>query len=212
MFPPGVYEVFIGCRTHPLRYKLLRKEGEISGVSPLFTLDDSRKMQRHSKTLRDLRSAMRGCDKYWSGPVCKFKRHVKELFISEGVLMHQTGKNNPCIVIDLELLVEVVLVFHYNMAHIGRNKMLDLVRGYVWHPNINMVVEDVTRSCLVCQLGKTSVMKFPPIHKMESCYPGDLVAVDLLTLPRNCEGNVGLLVAVDHYSKWVTAIPIKNKT
>ena len=210
--PRGVREIVIGKAENSLRYKLEYNGGESPCVSPLFTLEGSRMMQRSSQTLSALRKALEGDCTDWSGPVSKFKKFTKELFVRKGLILHGSEPTKTRLVIDLSLLVEVVLVFHYHMAHIGRNKVLDLVRAHVWHPNVNMVVEDVTQSCLVCQKGKPSVLRYPPVHKIETAYPGELVAVDILTLPRSIEGDIGLLVAVDHYSKWVSAVPIKNKT
>ena len=37
------------------------------------------------------------------------------------------------------------------------------------------------------------------------------MALDLLQFPKSRRGNVAALVAVDHYSKWVTVIPLCNK-
>ena len=39
-----------------------------------------------------------------------------------------------------------------------------------------------------------------------------LTISDLVTLPDNLESYIGCLVVVDHYSKWVSAVPIRNKT
>ena len=33
-----------------------------------------------------------------------------------------------------------------------------------------------------------------------------------MVLPRTSEGNIGLLVVIDHYTKWTSAVPIRNKT
>ena len=52
----------------------------------------------------------------------------------------------------------------------------------------------------------------PSTMKICSSYPYQLMAADLVTLPGNPNGYVGCLVVVDHYSKWVSAVPIRNKT
>lgn len=51
----------------------------------------------------------------------------------------------------------------------------------------------------------------PPILKIQSEHPFQLVAADLLQLPRSAEGCVGCLVIVVHYSKWLVVVPIRNK-
>lgn len=52
----------------------------------------------------------------------------------------------------------------------------------------------------------------PPTLKIKSTYPFQLVAADLVQFPRTSRGNIGCLVIVDHYSKWISVVPIRNKT
>ena len=52
----------------------------------------------------------------------------------------------------------------------------------------------------------------PPTLKIETTYPFEMVAVDLIQLPRTRLGNVGCVVVVDHFSKWLCVSPIRNKT
>ena len=33
-----------------------------------------------------------------------------------------------------------------------------------------------------------------------------------MLLPKTSRGNLAVVVAIDHHSKWLTAVPIKNKT
>ena len=51
----------------------------------------------------------------------------------------------------------------------------------------------------------------PPKFKIHTSYPFEFLAIDLMSLPKTQSGYVACLVAVDHYSKFVAAIPIKNK-
>lgn len=37
------------------------------------------------------------------------------------------------------------------------------------------------------------------------------MAVDLIMFPKSTMGNVAALVTVDHYSKWLAVVPIKDK-
>jgi transposase InsO family protein len=50
----------------------------------------------------------------------------------------------------------------------------------------------------------------PPKIKIKAHYPFDLVAMDILQLPRS-HGFVALLVVIDHFSKFLTAIPLRYK-
>lgn len=91
--------------------------------------------------------------------------------------------------------------------------MIYLLSDQFWHPSRFKVVSDVCRSCTECQLRKISVKKFiPPTHKILTSFPFELCAIDLVALPRTRSNNIGCLVLADHKSKWVSAVPIKNKT
>ena len=50
----------------------------------------------------------------------------------------------------------------------------------------------------------------PPVLRIVADSLFSLVAADLLQLPA-CEGYIGCLVVVDHHSKWLVAVPIRNK-
>ena len=47
-------------------------------------------------------------------------------------------------------------------------------------------------------------------NKLEK-YPFQLVAVDLILLPKTSSGHLGCLMVVDHYSKFVSAVPLRDK-
>ena len=52
----------------------------------------------------------------------------------------------------------------------------------------------------------------PPTLKINTSFPFELVAADLVSLPKTSTGYLGCLVVVDHYTKWVSTVPIRNKT
>ena len=115
-------------------------------------------------------------------------------------------------VVSFNFLVAFVLNTHVDMAHIGTFKLLKLVGSHVWHPSLTRIVRDACRSCSVCQMGKAaSNLVLPPTIKVKTAFPFDLMAADLLSLPNSMQGFIGCLVVVDHYSKWLAVVPIKNK-
>ena len=105
----------------------------------------------------------------------------------------------------------MILVLHYEMAHLGQNKLLSLIAEHVWHPSVSKVAADVTQKCVSCQKMKVSPTIQPPITKIVTASPFDLVAVDLIALSLTHKRNVGCLVLVDHNSKWMSAQPIASK-
>ena len=83
----------------------------------------------------------------------------------------------------------------------------------VWHPNIDSVCTEVASTCLDCQRLKYSGVKhLAQTLKVEVQYPGQLVAVDLLMVPRSYQGYIGILGAIDHYSTFTVIALIKNKS
>ena len=94
----------------------------------------------------------------------------------------------------------------------GRDKLLDLLSHIVWHPSKYKVIIDICTTCHQCQLFKIHpTVILPPTLKIVAKYSFQLVAADLISLPQTNLGYLGILMVVDHYSKWVAAIPIRNK-
>ena len=115
-------------------------------------------------------------------------------------------------VVPFKFLVEIMLQLHRQMAHVGRNKLIKMVQEVVWHHSVSTVAADICASCVHCQSYKTpAALAKPPILKIHSEYPFHIIAADLLQLPKTSDGFVGCLVVVDHFSKWLVALPIRNK-
>jgi hypothetical protein len=72
----------------------------------------------------------------------------------------------------------------------------------------------VVRRCQCCQLAKGSGSIRFSIEEMKSIHVCDLfyrVALDTIgLLHETINGNMYALVAIDHYSKWCKARPVKN--
>ena len=47
--------------------------------------------------------------------------------------------------------------------------------------------------------------------KIKAAGPFDLITADLVKLPSTTNGNNYCLVVVDHYSKWMAGVPLKDK-
>lgn len=140
-----------------------------------------------------------------------FVRYASSLDIRQGVIVYTTDTRCAA-VIPFPFLTEVVVRTHYQMSHVGRNKLVKLLQASFWHPSLLEVVTDVCNSCLVCQKFKvSSQLATPPVHRIKMQRPFQMVAADLVQLPRTRQGHVGCLVVVDHYSKWASVVPLKNK-
>ena len=141
----------------------------------------------------------------------RFKRHWSHLNIQNGLLVKSIGeKGIP--VVSFNLLVDIVLKVHIQNAHIGAFKLYELLSEHIWQPSLRSVIRDACNTCSICQKNKTiSRVKVPPTIKIKTKAPFELVAMDLVSLPTTPDGYVGILVLVDHHTKWLAVSPIKNK-
>ena len=180
-----------------------------------LSIDEVCKMQSSNHAIRCLKhKVVNGVlPRYWTGKTLKqFKRSFNDLKIDKGVVRRKLGDCEP-IVISFPFLVEVLSKVHNQLNHVGRHRLLAAVRSHFWHPALDKVARDLCASCAYCQKNKTNNQhEFPPILKVDARFPFNVVAIDLLQFPTSSTGNKVVLVAVDHYSKWLSAVPLKDKT
>ena len=142
-----------------------------------------------------------------------FKRSLSSLLMYDNCLWYSDPNTKIAVpVINRKFLQEIVCRTHQSMAHVGEGKLKDVICSEFWHPSINQVCREVATCCPWCQKNKPGgATATPPCLKIESAAPFELVAVDLVELPRTARGYVGCFVMVDHFSKWLSVVPIKNK-
>lgn len=211
-----------GGTSHKVRSRLVNRrigfevEGpssDITGLSLLMEGDLVKHLQSRSDELRALyRCVKQGIQpKNWPGKISSYRRFAGKISISDNNVLVFCDLR-PVIIVPCNVVVELALVLHVNFAHSGRDKLIALLGDLVWHPSRYQVVSDVCTTCHSCQLTKEfSTPLVPPTLKIETSYPFELVAADLMSLPKTSTGFVGCLVIVDHYSKWASAVPIRNK-
>lgn len=209
----SIQSLSIGSPESNVHFDLTWENGIISCPRGPFQVDDLFRLQRGNYQLRTLHRVLQNetPKKKWPRVLSDFKRHASGLVIDNEVVCYKS--KSVAAVVPFNILVEVALVFHHKLSHIGRDKILDLLLKHVWHPGIHKVVSDVCVSCKQCQLLKASPLRIlPPTLKVTTSYPFELVAVDLVEFGRTASGYIGCLMVVDHNSKWLSAVPIRNKT
>ena len=102
---------------------------------------------------------------------------------------------------------------HPMAGHPGRDKTLAAVRRAYYWPRMRADVEEYVARCVSCAKhkgvpsGPAPILQYPPPE-----HPWDVVAVDLLQLPKSRQGSQYLLVCVDHFSRYVVLIPVESKS
>ena len=100
-------------------------------------------------------------------------------------------------------------------GHLGRTKTLQRLDSlHLWWKGISADVRSFVRACKICRQTKPVFRKPPGLMlSTNSESPWEIVGVDLMgPLPKSYGGNEYLLVAVDHYSKWVEVFPLRKAT
>ena len=198
------------------------------GWREAFNIDVIEEWQTQSFQLRELRSLVKmypgdyqtiklHCLKKKS--LKKYARHVPHLSLnSEGVLVRKIslgetlGEVYPYLV-PFSSLCDLVRSAHVRNGHIGREKLKRIVLPYVFHPNLYIVVSDITKSCEYClKLKPYSPSIKPPIIKIQVQRPFELISVDLMELPHSSNRVKYVMNIIDHRTKWLASQPLRDKT
>ena len=196
-----------------LRFSIQGESSVITGLSLLTNNDLVKEVQSRCGELKSLHKCLKDsvAPKNWPSSISRYRRFAKKLSICDGILVFQ-GNNVSIVLVPFSIVTELALTIHAEFAHLGRDKMNDLLYKLVWHPCKRTIISDVCTTCHTCQVTKSFGSPIvPPTLKIASHRPFELMAADLISLPRTSSGYVGCLVVVDHFSKWLVVVPIKNK-
>ena len=185
--------------------------------SELLNEEDIEEMQNACPVVRELRKCVlsRICVQEWPSLLRDLKSYADRLLMCEGLLYFKKKLKDENVwvpVMSLVGMIGLVLIFHNRLGHLGKNKLWECMKERVFHPSLLKVVYDVCTTCEECQKRKfQSMSSQPPIVKIDAREPFELVAIDCVSLPVSARGHVGMVVMVDHKSKFAYAVPVKNK-
>ena len=102
-----------------------------------------------------------------------------------------------------------------NKCHGGIAKTLERLRSNFYWPSMVVDVKSFISKCEVCQQTKAQnkVLRPPMIAQHEVHRPFQKLYIDFLgPYPRSKKGNIGLLIVLDHFTKFPLLHPIRKFT
>ena len=174
----------------------------VSLIDACMTAKDFAKIQREDPALAKLCNSV---DPLADG----------EYTLVKDVLMKK-GNDGPRIVVPESFQTDLVKWHHGSFwaSHVGSKKMFaSLSKYYFWSHMMN-TIKDVVQSCKICQYVKPHTVGGVGLGKTKTpTRPNQLVAFDVITgMPRSSKGHNCILVIVDEFTKFATAIELKDKT
>ena len=150
--------------------------------------------------------------KRWQEPCLKqYQRYYNQLSVEDGLLLYK-HKDTIALIIPFNHMIKMVCDTHTKMGHIGMEKLVQSIIQSYWHPALNKAARDVCSTCLHCQTYKPSHRQVQaPMHKIKTNHPFEMVAVDLMQLPRSKAKINTVMVTIDHFSKWLSVVPVADK-
>ena len=106
---------------------------------------------------------------------------------------------------------------HRDTGHQGRDRTYSLLRERFWWPGLRQQMIMMLKGCVRCRLFEAKDPKPPLVNISSATQPMDLVHVDLVGMETTVSTTKKpvtqkCLVVVDHFSRYVQAYKIENKT
>lgn len=153
----------------------------------------------------------------------KHKDTIEKYFIDShtNVLMIKLKPNNPKtknrsiqnkILIPKSLIKDILQTVH--MPHFGIKKTYEFVKAKYYWKGMYSDTENFVKNCSNCLENKSKPQNTRPrLIPKKDLAPGELIAIDLIgKLPRSTDNKFYVLTIIDHYSRYLEAIPLNNCT
>jgi len=146
-----------------------------------------------------------------------FYKNKQSLRINKaGVLIHQQAVavgeiiNKPRIVLPQRFRFELLNSAHEKAGHMGeKNTAKRLEKYFIW-PGMRADVIQHVGSCIQCQAAKGPNPKMvDPLKPIQARFPNEIVSIDFEQYCESDDGNKGLIVIIDHMTKYSEAYPLK---
>ena len=119
----------------------------------------------------------------------------------------------PRIVLPSSFRKQVIDRCHTEAGHAGTIKsMLSVQEGYVW-PGMKAEIDQYIKKCPTCRVHTQRPVQVEMGDMPVAQSPGQVLGLDLIgPLITSTQGNKYIMVLIDHYSGWIEAYPLLNKS
>ena len=123
---------------------------------------------------------------------------------------------DPVIVPVIPAALQTTVIFQHHdvpgAGHLGPDKMAARMRQVDYWVGMLRDIDQHCRECSVCQTSKLPLPSKAPLMSIPVGRPWEMVAIDILEVPRSYHNNRYLLVVQDYFTKWADAIPLPDQT
>ena len=142
-------------------------------------------------------------------------RIKKQLVLKQGVLYRRTTQVNRKTRLQLVLppsfRTKAIEGCHDQVGHLGRDRVLELLRDRFYWPGMHTDVASYINSCPRCFRRKSQPDQAPLLN-MEVNQPLELIHLDYLKIEPS-KGNVeNVLIITDHFTRYAQVFPSKSQT
>ena len=167
-------------------------------------LSDMREDQRKDKVISDAYKEIAETGEVQTGHLKNVTRH---LHIQEGILYFDERLVVP------KRSQRAVLSEVHTAGHFGQARTLQLLRRSFFWRGMAREVNSFCRGCITCSQAKPSNVAKQPLEQFDisGIGPGDLIALDVATLPWSDGDYRHFLCIVDVFTRYIEAIPLKDQ-
>ena len=117
---------------------------------------------------------------------------------------------NRLLIVPQRYVAIVLMHCHDSVGHRGRDKTMHCIRERFDWLDMRRDLSSYVDSCKLCQMTKPGKHTKFPLTPILTNHPNELVQIDHLSLSKTKNGNKAVLVAIDMFSKYCEAYPVKD--
>ena len=149
-------------------------------------------------------------------PLRHFKQMWSQLIVHDSILCRKVksptmAEHRLLIVVPHSQRKLFLTLAHDDSGHQGMDRTMARVSEMAYWVGMGRDVADHCGRCVKCQITKAPRNKPAPLQPVIARKPWEMVAVDILKVPRSIQGNQYILVAQDYFSKWPFARAIPDQ-